>query len=145
MTPREPDRRDLQQLLNDSLEHSEDACFLHRLHCVFIVRKGVSACKVAEWFNYSPSTITRWVHQFNELGADGLKDRKRSGRPKNLNSEQLKMLKENISQLPCQFGYSKAEWDGKCLQSHLEAYYGVSLGIRQCQRLLKQLRHSSNV
>ena len=137
------DRRDLQQLLSDTLEYSDEAYFLHRLHCVFIVRKGVPASTVAEWFNYSPSTVSRWVSQFNKFGAEGLRDMIKPGRPKNLSSDQLNTLKKAITQSPEQFGYTSIKWSGKCLQTHLETCYSVSLSIRQCQRLLKQLKNDS--
>lgn len=143
MNREEPDNRDLQQLLNDSLKHSAQARYLHRLHCVFLVRKCICACKVAKLFNYSPSTISRWVSQFNKFGAEGLKDMTKPGRPKNLSSEQLNALQKAITQSPQQFGYTTHKWNGKCLQSYLETCYSVSLSIRQCQRLLKQLSNDS--
>jgi len=112
--------RDLSCLLTGILESSADARFLHKLHCVFLVRQGLCASTVAQYFNYSPSTVSRWVRQFNKFGPEGLKESCKSGRPKPLNSEQLQKLKEHTAQLPIKFGYNYPAWDGKCLQGHLE-------------------------
>ncbi len=141
MTRYESDNTDLQQALKNSLEHSAEAHFLHRLHCVLIVLKGVCATTVAKWFNYSPSTVSRWVKQYNQFGIIGLKDTPRSGRPKKISSEQFNMLRQDIIVSPRNLGYAGLEWDAKCLQAHLENCYKISLGIRQCQRLIKQLKH----
>ncbi|MDT8426304.1 MAG: helix-turn-helix domain-containing protein [Methyloprofundus sp.] len=136
--------KDLSRLLQDVLESSADARFLHRLHCVFLVRQGLQSSIVAQYFNYAPSTVSRWVRQFNESGSEGLKDSCKPGRPKSLSSEQLQRLKRHIAQSPANFGYNHyPAWDGKCLQGHLEKFCAVSLSIRQCQRLLKQLRVNS--
>ena len=143
MNRHESDNKYLQKLLDDSLKHSVEARYLHRLHCVFLVSKGICACKVAKLFNYSPSTVSRWINQFNKFGAEGLKDMTKPGRPKNLSSGQVNTLKKAITQSPEQFGYTSTKWNGKCLQSYIETCFSVSLCIRQCQRLLKQLRNGS--
>ena len=39
---------------------------------------------------------------------------------------------------PRQFGLEGHLWDGKLLAAHLAQAFGVTLGVRQCQRLLRQ-------
>jgi transposase len=143
LTPPYSINKDVYRLLSDQLENSADARFLHRLHCVFLVRYGLGCSTVAKWFNYSPSTVARWVSHYNKFGVEGLKDAVKPGRPKVLNHDQLNRLRESIARSPRYAGYANAEWDGKCLQHHLETRYEISLSIRQCQRLLRQLRAPS--
>ena len=40
---------------------------------------------------------------------------------------------------PRQFGYGQNLWDGKLLSHHLSERYSVQLGVRQCQRLFREL------
>jgi transposase len=43
-----------------------------------------------------------------------------------------------LRESPSQFGLS-GPWDGKTLSIFLDQQFGVSLGVRQCQRLFRQL------
>ena len=37
---------------------------------------------------------------------------------------------------PQKFGHAGHLWDGKLLAAHLRLRYGVTLGVRQCQRIV---------
>ncbi|MGH9861253.1 MAG: helix-turn-helix domain-containing protein, partial [Candidatus Acidiferrales bacterium] len=40
---------------------------------------------------------------------------------------------------PREFGHAANLWDGKVLAEHLKKRHGVSLGVRQCQRLFRRM------
>lgn len=40
---------------------------------------------------------------------------------------------------PEAFGHAGHLWDGKLLSAHLRLRYGVTLGVRQCQRIFAQM------
>ena len=127
------------QALETACRDSAEARFLHRLHCVLLVLQGCSGQEVAEWHAADPSSVARWVRRFDESGLEGLREGRRSGRPGKLGSKHLQALGDDLSKPPDVFGYAKASWNGTLLAAHLKQQYGVSLSVRQCQRLLRQL------
>jgi transposase len=51
-------------------------------------------------------------------------------------------VKSDIEQEPQAFNFSQGFWDGPLLSHHIEQKYGVILGVRQCQRLFRQLGYA---
>ena len=62
------------------------------------------------------------------------------GRPPKLSTEEWQRLKQDLENPPAEFGLEGRKWQGKLLQSHLATAYGIEFSLRQCQRLLKQVR-----
>ncbi len=58
-----------------------------------------------------------------------------TGRPGRLDEEIMEMVGKDLRESPRSFEYSQNLWDGKLLSHHLLKKYGLSLGVRQCQRL----------
>ena len=79
--------------------------------------------------------MQRWVTRFETHGLTGLRDGVRSGRPATLNPKQWAALGRDLRREPQKFGHAGHLWDGKLLAAHLRLRYGVTLGVRQCQRL----------
>lgn len=127
----------------EEITRNREFRFLHRLHCVLLVAQGCSCYQVAAWFGEHPCTVERWVHYFQEYGIEGLKDEQKTGRPRKVRDDQLKRLQGEISKKPFELGYNQNGWDGKLLQTHLAHCYDTKLSVRQCQRLLNQLRHNA--
>ena len=133
----------LLRALETACQGSAEARFLHRLHCVLLVLQGCSGQEVAQWHADDPSSVARWVRRFDECGLEGLREGRRSGRPGKLESKHLQALTEDLEKPPNVFGYAKASWNGTLLSAHLKEKYRVSLSVRQCQRLLRQLSTAS--
>lgn len=129
----------LRSELKDMCCQTPDSRVLHRMHCILLVGHGASCYQVGALFRENPRTIERWVHQYNEYGVEGLRD-DRTGRPAKVRDDQLKQLKADIRKSPRQIGYRQPDWDGRLLRFHLEHRHGVELSLRQCQRLLHQLK-----
>lgn len=134
---------DSRTLLATVVQHSDEARFLHRLHCVALVGAGCNCYQIARWFGNDPRSVERWVHAFDRNGAPGLRQSHAGGRPQRLDGAASARLRMELAQSPRAAGYVKARWNGPLLAHHLLAAYGVSLGIRQCQRLLKPAPRSS--
>jgi transposase len=83
--------------------------------------------------------VQYWLKRFEEDGLSGLSEHERSGRPSALNEKQLSVIDRALRQAPVAYGLSGNLWDGKTLSTFIEERYGVSLGVRQCQRLFRQL------
>lgn len=114
-----------------------EARVMHRMHCVLAVGRGSSCYEVGEWFSEDPRTIERWVRRYNEFGVPGLMG-SRTGRPRRLRRAWLRQLEGELRRSPQELGYGERVWNGPLLQAHLGLCYGVALGVRQCQRLLRR-------
>lgn len=125
--------------LQDEIRRSRDSRYDHRLHAVLLVAHGMSCPQVGRLLGDAPRTVEYWVHQFEEEGLSGLVDLERPGRPSRLNDEQYREIGEVLRQSPLDVGLDTNLWDGKTLSKFIESRYGISLGVRQCQRLFRQL------
>ena len=136
MTPNEPPR--LRQSIRAAVASSRDQRLLHQLHCVLLVSLGRSCHEVALWFGDSTRTVERWVHAFEIHGAEGLCPHCPSGRPPKLPDDHALRLAADLRQSPAAFGYAQPQWSGRLLMRHLTDRYGVTMGLRQCQRTLQR-------
>jgi transposase len=125
--------------IQEEIARSEEARYDHRLHGVLLVSPGLSAVRVAEWFGQDPRTVARWVRRFETRGFTGLHEGERPGRPARLSPRHVAGVARALRQAPRALGYAQTPWDGKLLAHHVAARYGVSLGVRQCQRLFHHL------
>lgn len=86
----------------------------------------------------APRTVAYWVRRFEREGFAGLVDEIRPGRPQRLNQAQLTEVGKALRQDPAKFGF-RGLWDGKLLSGFIQHRWGISLGVRQCQRIFRQL------
>lgn len=129
----------MQLALQQEILRSEEARYDHRLHGVLLVTHGLSCYDVAGLLGQDPRTIERWVQRFEARGFAGLHDGERRGRPRRLDAAQWDAVSRELRRNPREFGYAQNLWDGKLLAHHLAQAYRVPLGVRQCQRLFRQL------
>ena len=95
--------------------------------------------QVAELLGDAPRSVEYWVHRFERSGLAGLREGERSGRPRRLNEKQLREINIALRQMPRELGLGGNLWDGKTLAAWIAQRYGMELGVRQCQRLFRQL------
>lgn len=125
--------------LQQEIVRSEESRYDHRLHGVLLVCAGKTCYEVAELFGHSPRTVEYWVKRFECSGFAGLEEVERPGRPAQLDERTRGRIGRDLRRSPRRLGYGQNLWDGKLLSHHLAARYGVQLGVRQCQRLFRQL------
>ena len=126
-------------ILQDEIRRSYEARYDHRLHAILMVAQGMNCRQVAELLGDSPRTVAYWVNRFEAEGLSGLADADRPGRPRRLNDQQLQEIEQALRSNPADFGLNANLWDGKLLSHHIRQQYGIELGVRQCQRLFRQL------
>jgi transposase len=125
--------------LQDEIRRSQEARYDHRLHAVLLVAQGVTCSEAAALLGDAPRTVQYWVRRFEDEGFAGLADADRPGRPKKLSEQQLIEISEALRGPPRNFELSTNIWDGKTLSAFIMQQYSVELGVRQCQRLFRQL------
>jgi transposase len=94
---------------------------------------------VARLLGDAPRSVEYWVHRFERQGLGGLVEGERSGRPSRLNQPQIKEINRVLRGKPSDAGMRVNLWDGKTLSAWIDKSYGIKLGVRQCQRLFRQL------
>lgn len=126
-------------ILQDEIRRSYEARYDHRLHAVLMVAQGMSCRAAADLLGDSPRTVAYWVNRFEDEGLSGLADADRPGRPRRLDEEQLAQIQEALRSSPSKLGLGANLWDGKLLSDFIRQSFGVDLGVRQCQRMFRQL------
>ncbi len=125
--------------IQQEIARSEESRYDHRLHGVLLVSQGLSCYRVADWLGQHARTVERWVHRFERRGFAGLQEGQRAGRPPRLTPRQVAAVGRALRNPPRTRGYAQTLWDGKLLAHLVAQRYGVTLGVRQCQRLFHQL------
>jgi len=125
--------------IQQEISRSEEARYDHRLHGVLLVGQGLNCYEVAELLGQDPVSVQRWVKQFNQRGFAGLHEGERPGRPASLSAGQWEALGRDLRRSPRELKYEQNLWDGKLLAHHLQSRFGVSLCVRQCQRIFGQM------
>ena len=125
--------------IQDEIRRSPESRYDHRLHGILLIAQGMSCRRVAHLLGDSPRTVQYWVHRFEQDGLAGLVDGERPGRPTRLSDEQLDEIGLVLRKSPLGVGLSANLWDGKLLSSYIAQKYDVQLGVRQSQRLFRQL------
>ena len=125
--------------LQDEIRRSEEARYDHRLHGVLLVAQGMSCRQAATVLGDAPRTVEYWIRSFQKDGLAGLQEGVRSGRPRRLTDEQLKVVGQVLRRPPEEAGLRANLWDGRVLATYLGQEFGVALGVRQCQRLFRTL------
>ncbi len=125
--------------LQDEIRRSEESRYDHRLHGVLLVAQGMTCPDVARLLGDAPRAVLYWVHRFEAQGLAGLVEGARPGRPSRLSEKQMIGINRALRRKPREVGLSGNIWDGKTLGAWIYQQYGVQLGVRQCQRLFRQL------
>lgn len=114
-----------------------------RLHAVYQVSLGHPSREVAQWYQVSFKQVLNWVHQFEEDGLEGLKDRPGRGRKSRLSSEQLQRLSQLVAEeLPSEYGYNTDTWSGPLLIDWIQQHFHVTYKKAQIYTILKKLGFS---
>jgi len=129
----------MQIAVQQEILRSEESRYDHRLHGVLLVSRGMSCYEVGEHLGQDPVTVQRWVRAFNADGFAGLREGERSGRPSRITPDHWSALERALRRSPRSLGYGQNLWDGKLLAHHLREKCDLQLGVRQCQRIFRQM------
>ena len=124
--------------LEDEIGRSPESRYYHRLHAILLIVRGSSGQEVARLLGDAPRTVANWVKRFEREGLAGLMERSRSGRPRQLSEEQAAQIGAALRKAPRAFGLTGKVWDGRTLAAFIRQQWDVTLGVRQCQRILRE-------
>jgi transposase len=95
--PLTPEQRDL---LNQTIR--EDASFRARIraHSLLLSSQGKAISEIAQTYPVNRVTVSSWITNWEALGAQGLYDKPRSGRPSKLNPEEQDLAQQYLKEEP---------------------------------------------
>ena len=134
-----PDAETFIAAIQEEISRTPEGRYFHRLHVILHVLQGASSYEVAKLYGHSPRTVQYWIHRLLSYGLRGLWDKEHPGRPGKLSEKEQETLRNEIRRSPRELGYDQNLWDGPLLSYHLKEHYGITLSIRQCQRLFHRL------
>ena len=111
-----------------------------RLMALSHIKNGANNTQTARNLHISRRIVNDWIKRFYEHGLDGLKEKPRSGRPCNLNEQQLSQLSQYIhdNSIKPKGGRLKAQ----TLVAYIMQEFKVDYSIDNIYRLLHQLGFS---
>ena len=71
---------DTEHELREKLRHVHDEAFKTRLKAILLAKKGKKRYEIADQLTVDPSSVTTWLHRYNERGTAALLSNK-GGRP----------------------------------------------------------------
>lgn len=89
--------------------------------------------RIAQLYNLSTKSLTRWIKRYESQGIDFINDAKRSGRPNRLSPEQLEQLKNDIE------ASNQRVWVARHILVIINMLYGVLYSVRYLPQLLNRL------
>lgn len=113
-----------------------------RLLSIAAILDGMKRADAAKIGGMERQTLRDWVHRFNALGPDGLKDNRRRGNPRRLSPEQHQELAGLVETGPDRATHGVVRWRRVDLQRLIEERFGVVYHERTVGKLLKHLGFS---
>lgn len=133
-----------EKLLQEGLElisSSSDYKFVHRVVMVNLMLSGkMSSLQLSKFSGIPQRTLNQWLCTVDEFGFERLKAVKQEGRPRRLSEQQMVEIKDAVSNDPEIEGFRV--WDGPSLSEFIRKKFDLELGVRQCQRILRELGFS---
>lgn len=127
-----------QEKVKQAYDKEKDGRLKQRLLIILKAFKIKSSYKIAELTDVSHTKAQRWINRFNKYGFEGLKDKKRTGKPSKITEPQKKRL-ENILDNPGEFkpGFKTNE-----IVDRIKKVFGIAYTVRHVRRLLHNMGYS---
>ena len=138
-------KRDVNEMLaecNGIIENIPGSDYLIRLLAVRNVLMGSRAADVAQTFNVSQTVVNLWVRTYDDGGPEALITKPRSGRPKKLTKEQLRLLDEALQKPAKEADENYRVWDSVTLSNYIKSKFGIEMSDRNCLRIFRELNFS---
>jgi putative transposase len=126
--------------LETVLKQTKEARVFRRAQAVRAVVVGHHVKAASETFHFTNSALRKWVQRFATEGAQGLRDRPRSGRPRKVTCALEQHLNRLVDQDPLAHGSCHSQWSCRELATVLAHHTGIQLGRESVRLALKKTR-----
>jgi len=127
-----------ESLLQRSLKASNVHAREHFL-ALAMIASDKPGYKVAEEFGRSRQSISKWVHEFNRYGPDGMIPKWKGHPGTALSDEELEELYGIVQRSPREVGFAQGFWTGKLISAYILKRWKKKVHLRTALRYLEKL------
>ena len=131
--PTEVERAELERMVQQAVGR-----VAIRAQMVLLSVRGFSVPEIAHIQDVSDVTVYQWLDRFDAEGPDGLYDRPRSGRPREVDEAVEESIEETMAEPPTEQGYNFTFWTVPLLTEHLRQ----TLGKTFCPETVRSTLHA---
>lgn len=135
-------RRHERERLQTYLSRARDAKYADRLRAVLWSEGRKSVTQIAELLGKHPSTVQRWLHDYQRFGAQGLRPGHSPGRPRLIDADGEECLRQAVLTHPRDLGHRFSRWTTTTLAAHLFLHLHVRVSPASVRRALHRLQHA---
>ncbi len=110
-----------------------------RIRMVLLSSRGYTVSRVAEIFECDEATVRHWIARFDADGVQGLQDRPRLGRPRQVDAAARDTIRKLVDTPSPVLGYGFGFWTMVTLMAHLASCFGLHLNRATLRRTLLAL------
>ena len=110
-----------------------------RLKGARLLRRGLSQSEVARRVGVHRQSVSRWARALEQAGTRGLRQAKRTGRPRKLSAAQRRDLERALRRGPEAFGFATGLWTARRVRDLIEYRTGVRYHEDHVWRILREL------
>jgi transposase len=112
--------------------------YRRRLEIMLLADMGKSQSQICQLFGCSQEMARYWI-TIAKTGMAHTWQEQPIGRPKTVNDDYLRRLRELVSHSPREYGYGFKTWTARWLSKHLASELGIEISDRHIGRLLRQM------
>ena len=131
----------LKRLRSES-KRAGDLATWRRCKAILSYLQGKSSGVVAEMLDVKPGAVVKWIAWYNAGGSDGLRTKKKPGRPPRLTPKDKAKLALMIEQGLRSSKFEAGIWNGPMIGELIRREFGVRYHRHHIPRLLHQLGFS---
>ena len=133
-TPKKNEHDDLQRMTQQEVGRVAE-----RARLVLLSARGYTVPELCRLFETTDDTVYKWYDRFDEQGAQGLFDRERTGRPRQIDGDDEQELERLVERSPQEEDYDFTTWTVPLLTSHLKGRMGLEVSDDTVRRALRRL------
>jgi len=112
---------------------------VQRARVVLLSDDGLEICEISLRLSVDHQVVRRWIRRYLADGFDGLKDRRRTGRPAEIEPHVWQKLATLVVQAPEKFNIPLARWSVRALEDFVARRYGWRVSRASVSRFLRSM------
>lgn len=133
-TPDENEQEELQRMTQQEVGRIAE-----RARMILLSWRGFTVPEITRIFDITDETAYNWFDRFDEGGPEGLFDRERSGRPREIDDGAEAELERILENSPVEEGYAFTTWTTPLVRAHLKERLGIEVSDDTVRRALHRL------
>ncbi len=124
--------------LQKALKESDCPLLRERILILLLRNEGRIYQEISDFLGCSYRTVAYWCVHGDPDNLEGMKDKRREGKPRKATEDYIRLLMELIEQDPRELGYEFDRWSGERLASHLKKLTDIELSGSQVRHILRK-------